>query len=193
MQRWFPVVVALVLIVSTASAQSRTASATLIDLGGAVGITGAAAITETGTGTTRIVLRLSGVQDGVNYPSHIHPGTYINGKFDFDPKPVYDLKDAVAGVSDTTLPVPFADFVARDYLVATHLPTGTGQGAGVDLAGRAYGAAVAAGPVQEVAGTLPATGGGSRLLTLLLSGAAILVLLGVALVWQERRLGDVPR
>jgi|GEM_PF-4914334 len=194
MKRLVLLFVAMLLLgaVSVASAQEQGASAQLIDLGN-TGITGTATISDTGAGTTRIVLNLTGVEQGMSYPAHIHPGTYIDGKFDFDPNPKYALEDAVNGVSDTTLPVTFAEFTAQDYLVAAHHPHEEGQGAGVDPNGKHYGRALAAGPVKVLAAALPNTGASEQAMMLLLPVALGLALVGSIIVWRGRSGREIAR
>jgi len=127
--------------------------------GSGSGVTGSATVVPDGEDATLVTVRLEGnVDPGANYPAHLHEGTYEGGKFDFDPKPSYDLNDAVGGVSETRLEVPFEELAATDYLIAAHLSTGSGQGSGIDVAGRSYGPAIAAGPI-EVGTNLPDTGG----------------------------------
>lgn len=115
------------------------ATAELYELAGS-GVTGKARISEGKDGTTRIVVKLRGALSDEPMPTHVHPGTYQDGQFAFDPAPAYHLDDAVNGKSVTMLDVPFREFVANDYLIAAHRPAAEGSG-------EEYGAAVVAGPV----------------------------------------------
>lgn len=148
------------LSLSAAAVAQDTGTAQIYEVpGSGSGVTGSATVVPDGEDATLVTVRLEGnVDPGANYPAHLHEGTYEGGKFDFDPKPSYDLNNAVGGVSETRLEVPFEELAATDYLIAAHLPTGSGQGSGTDIAGRSYGPAIAAGPI-EVGTNLPDTGG----------------------------------
>lgn len=159
----FLVAAALALLVPQAVSQAHAqaedgATAQLVEVPGSdSGITGSATVAPRGEDATLVTVRLEGGEPGITYPGHLHEGTYENGEFDFDPEPSYDLEDAVGGVSRSTLDVPFDELMSTDYLIAMHLPTGSGQGSGTDVAGNPYGPAVAAGPIEP--STLPDTGG----------------------------------
>lgn len=115
------------------------ATAELYELDGS-GVTGKAKISEGKDDTTKIVVKLKGALSEEPMPTHVHPGTYQEGEFAFDPTPAYHLDDAVKGKSVTVLDVSFEEFVANDYLIAAHHPAAEGSG-------EEYGAAVVAGPV----------------------------------------------
>ena len=134
--------VALTVGLSTvAFAASNKASAELYELGES-GVYGKAKITESAVGTTLVAVKLKGELSDEAMPAHVHPGTYEDSQFTFDPTPAYHLEDVnpANGRSVTLLDVPFEDFVAEDYLIAAHLPAAPGSG-------EEYGAAVVAGPV----------------------------------------------
>lgn len=187
-------IVALVAILTlsiTAVAVAQTGTIQIVEVPGSdSGVTGSATVVPEGEDATLITVRLEGnVDPELNYPGHLHEGTYDQetGQFDFDPQPSYDLNSAVGGVSETRLEVPFEELVTTDYLVAMHLPDGfPGPGAGTDVDGDPYGRAVAAGPIETIT-EMPNTGGPPfpSVIVTIVAGVA-LVFVGVFLTSRWR-------
>jgi len=181
-------VAVLILGLSAVAAAQAAGTARLYEVpGSGSGVTGSAAIVPDGEDATLVTVRLEGnVDPGVGYPAHLHEGTYEDGKFDFNPEPSYDLNSAVGGVSETRLDVPYEELAATDYLIAAHLPTGSGQGAGTDVDGDSYGPAIAAGPIEA---DLPDTGGpafpGLPFTVLGVAAAGAVLLAGVRLAMHR--------
>jgi len=179
---------------AAAFAQEESATAQFYSVPGSeTSVTGSATIAPAGEDATLITVRLEGYDPDLGYPAHLHEGTYDlkTGKFDFNPKPSYDLSSVFNGVSETRIEVPFEELTATDYLIAAHLPDGyPGQGAGTDVAGNPYGRAIIAGPIQ-IGAPLPDTGGPalpSATEATLLASAVVAALAIAALLAARKRI-----
>ena len=80
------------------------------------GVTGTAALTDLGDGSTRVVIDVDPAGH-LNMPAHIHPGTCV----DLVPQPLYPLESVVDGGSETVVPRSLSELLAGDLALNLHV------------------------------------------------------------------------
>ncbi len=80
------------------------------------GVSGTATLTPADVDQVEVVLDLSGGEEGVVRPAHIHPGTCE----DLDPTPQYPLANVEDGKSETTVDASPVDLFTGDFAINVH-------------------------------------------------------------------------
>ena len=80
------------------------------------GVSGTATITPTAVDEFDVLIEVSGGEEGVAMPAHIHRGSCA----DLDPTPEHPLADVVDGRSETTVSASPIELVAGTFAVNVH-------------------------------------------------------------------------
>lgn len=80
------------------------------------GVSGTVTITPTGFDSFDVLIEVTGGDEGVVMPAHIHPGTCA----DLDPTPQYPLENVVDGRSETTVSASPVELLAGEFAVNVH-------------------------------------------------------------------------
>jgi hypothetical protein len=80
------------------------------------GVSGTVRITPTALDSFDVLIEVTGGEEGVAMPAHIHPGTCAN----LDPTPEHPLEDVVDGRSETTVSASPVELLAGEFAVNVH-------------------------------------------------------------------------
>ncbi len=80
------------------------------------GVSGTATLTPVDLDQVEVTLELSGGEEGVAQPAHIHPGTCD----DLDPTPEFPLTNVEDGTSETTVQASPVDLFTGEYAINVH-------------------------------------------------------------------------
>jgi hypothetical protein len=80
------------------------------------GVSGTATITPTAVDEFKVTIEVTGGEDGVAMPAHIHRGTCA----DLDPTPEHPLENVVDGRSETDVSASPVDLVTGEFAVNVH-------------------------------------------------------------------------
>ena len=80
------------------------------------GVSGTVTITPTALDSFDVLIEVTGGEEGVAMPAHIHPGTCAN----LDPTPEHPLENVVDGRSETTVSASPVELLADEFAVNVH-------------------------------------------------------------------------
>lgn len=106
----------LLIVIALAACGSEEARTFQLETLSNSGVTGTAALTDLGDGSTRVVIDVEPAGH-LNMPAHIHAGTCV----ELVPQPLYPLETVVDGASETVVPRSLSELLAGDLALNLHV------------------------------------------------------------------------